>query len=298
MTPPINSRLRPPVCSSPLPPGARRPNSRFRAAASPSRRLFFSPTFAAPAYNASYMRPLDALNRHASSWSRLVTISVFAVLTAGLVMLVWWAATTEERTGTYVVRGTVNGVTLDIGDADLDIVGGAQAAMQVARTDRFAFGHPAEAQRVVRGGTLRLHSRCPAALVGSCKSAYRLRIPDNVPVTVKTTSGDVAATGYRGSARIDTTAGDVNFNGWCGFNLQIRADTGDVRAAAVCAPERLQLRSRQGHVDALVPAGRYRVDAESDEGSRSVRGVSVADDAPFQIQALSTSGDVSVGSGP
>ena len=150
----------------------------------------------------------------------------------------------------------------------------------------------------MRGGTLRLRSRCPAALIGSCKSAYRLRVPDNVPVTVRTTSGDVASSGYRGSARVDTTTGDVNFNGWCGFNLQIRADSGDVRAAAACAPERLQLRSRQGRVDARVPPGRYRVDAESDQGRRSVRGVDVADDAPFQVQALSTSGDVSVGSGP
>jgi hypothetical protein len=245
------------------------------------------------------MRPLDALTRHASSWGRLVTISVFAVLTAALVMAVWWAATTEERTGTYVVRGTVNGVTLDIGDADLDIIGGGtQSALQVSRTDRFAFGHPAEAERVVRDGTLRLRSRCPAALIGSCSSAYRLRVPDNVPVTVRTTSGDVASSGYRGSARVDTTTGDVNFNGWCGFNLQIRADAGDVRAVAACSPERLQLRSRQGRVDALVPPGRYRVDAESDEGRRSVRGVTVGDDAPFQIQALSTTGDVSVGSGP
>ena len=245
------------------------------------------------------MRPLDALTRHASSWGRLVTISVFALLTAGLVMAVWWAATIEERTGTYLVRGTVNGITLDIGDADLDIVGGGtQAALQVSRTDRFAFGHPAEAQRDVRGGTLRLRSRCPAALIGSCKSAYRLRVPDNVPVTVRTTSGNVASSGYRGSARVDTTTGDVNFNGWCGFNLQIRADSGDVRAAAACSPERLQLRSRQGRVDARVPPGRYRVDAESDQGRRSVRGIDVADDAPFQVQALSTSGDVSVGSGP
>ncbi len=245
------------------------------------------------------MRSLDALTRHASSWGRLVTISTFVVLTAALVMVVWWAATTEERTGTYVVRGSVNGITLDIGDADLDIIGGGtQAALQVSRTDRFSFGHPAEAERVVRGGTLRLRSRCPAALIGSCSSAYRLRVPDNVPVTVRTTSGDVASSGYRGSARVDTTTGDVSFNGWCGFNLQIRAEAGDVRAAAACAPERLQLRSRRGHVDALVPPGRYRVDAESDEGRRSVRGVDVADDAPFQIQALSTSGDVSVGSGP
>src|SRR3954470_6084425 len=174
----------------------------------PPRGGSFFPHFARPPYNARYMRPLDALTRHASSWGWLVTVSAFALLTAVLVMVVWWGATTEERTGTYVVRGTVNGVTLDIGDADLDIVGGGtQAALQVSRTDRFAFGHPAEAERTVRGGTLDLRSRCPATLLGSCSSAYRLRVPDNVPITVRTSSGDVSSSGYRGSARVDTSSG-------------------------------------------------------------------------------------------
>ena len=210
------------------------------------------------------MRPVEALTRHASSWGWLVTVSAFALLTAGLAMVVWWAATNEERTGTYNVRGSVSGITLDIGEADLQIVGGGNQA----------------------------------ALLGSCSSSYRLRVPDNVPVRVRTTSGNVSSSGYRGSATVDTRSGDVNFDGWCGFNLLIRADVGDVRAVAACAPQRLQLRSRQGSVEALVPPGRYRVDAESDEGKRSVRGVTTGDDAPFQVQALSTTGDVRVGSGP
>jgi len=245
------------------------------------------------------MRPVDALSRHASSWGWLVTVSAFALLTAGLVMAVWWAATDEERTATYQVRGSVTAITLDIGEADLQIVGGgSQASLQVSHTDRFSFNHPAEAERVVRGGELRLRSRCPATLIGSCSSAYRLRVPDNVPVRVRTTSGDVSSSGYRGSATVDTTSGSVDFDGWCGFNLQVRADVGDVRATASCTPQRLQLRSRAGSVQALVPPGRYRVDAESDEGKRSVRGVTTGDDAPFQVQALSTTGDVRVGSGP
>jgi hypothetical protein len=245
------------------------------------------------------MRPVDALSRHASSWGWLVTVSAFALLTAGLLMAVWWAATDEERTATYQVRGSVTAITLDIGEADVQIVGGgSQAALQVSHTDRYSFNHPAESERVVRGGELRLHSRCPAALIGSCSSAYRLRVPDNVPVRVRTTSGDVSSSGYRGSATVDTTSGSVDFDGWCGFTLQVRADVGDVRATAACTPQRLQLRSRAGSVQALVPPGRYRVDAESDEGKRSVRGVTTGDDAPFQVQALSTTGDVRVGSGP
>jgi hypothetical protein len=43
-----------------------------------------------------------------------------------------------------------------------------------------------------------------------------------------------------------------------------------------------------------VPPGRYQVDAVSDDGDRSVRGVTEAEDAPFQIQALSSAGDVAV----
>jgi hypothetical protein len=245
------------------------------------------------------MRPVDALTRHASSWGWLVTVSAFSLLTAALVLAVWWAASDEERTATYNVRGSVTGIALDIGEADLQIVGGGnQTALQVSHTDRFAFGHPPEAERIVRGGMLELRSRCPAALLGSCSSAYRLRVPDNVPVRVKTTSGSVSSSGYRGSATVDTRSGDVDFDGWCGFNLQVQADVGNVRAAAACAPQRLQLRSRTGSVQALVPPGRYRVDAESDEGKRSVRGLTTGDDAPFQVQALSTTGDVRVGSGP
>src|SRR3954451_3757892 len=296
MTPrPTNSQASAPgLLFSPPPrrPPAEQPLQSRRA---PLAAALFFPHFARPSYNARHMRPFDSMTRHASSWGWLVTVSAFALLTAVLVMVVWWGATSEERTSTYVVRGTVNGITIDLGDADLDIVGGgSQAALQVSHMDRFSFGHPAEAQRTVRGGTLDLRSRCPATLLGSCSSAYRLRVPDNVPITIKTTSGNVSSSGYRGSARVDTSSGSVNFNGWCGFNLQVRAVTGNVRAVASCSPDRLQLRSRRGNVDALVPPGRYRVDAESDEGTRTVRGIDEADDAPFQIQALSTSGAASV----
>ena len=67
-----------------------------------------------------------------------------------------------------------------------------------------------------------------------------------------------------------------------------------MNAGASCALERMELRSRTGDVRAVVPAGRYQVDAETDDGERTVRGVTVAEDAPFQIQALSSSGDVAV----
>jgi hypothetical protein len=44
----------------------------------------------------------------------------------------------------------------------------------------------------------------------------------------------------------------------------------------------------------VVPPGRYRLDAETAAGRRTVRGVTEATDAPFSLQALSSSGDVTV----
>jgi hypothetical protein len=59
----------------------------------------------------------------------------------------------------------------------------------------------------------------------------------------------------------------------------------------------MELRSGDGDVRAVVPRGRYRVDAASDVGRQRVRGLTVADDAPFLIQALSTRGSVEVQGG-
>jgi hypothetical protein len=247
------------------------------------------------------LRRADAHHhRRLSPWTWLVTVSACMVGGSALVVGAWWLASREERVSTYAVRGALNAVTLDIGDGDALIVGGGEGrpAVDVRRTDDFAFGRSAESRREVSGGVLRLHSRCPQAVLGSCSARYRLTVPDNVPVTVRTGSGDVRFSGFRGSARIDTEAGDISVAGFCGFALQARAETGQVSASAACPPQRLTLRSATGDVRAVVPPGRYRVDADTDGGRSVVRGITTADEAPFQIQALSSSGDVAVESQP
>jgi DUF4097 and DUF4098 domain-containing protein YvlB len=100
--------------------------------------------------------------------------------------------------------------------------------------------------------------------------------------------------GYRGSARVTTRSGDVDVAGFCGFSLEARAESGDIAAGAACAPQQLTVRSNEGSVHVSVPPGRYQVEAESASGSETVSGVDAVADAPFAIQALSSSGNVSV----
>jgi hypothetical protein len=238
--------------------------------------------------------PIPA-RRRASPWGWLVAGSAALLGAIAVVLGVWSLASHQTDIASYSVRGAVSEVMLDLAGANAVVVGGGSGRqIDVRRTEEFSFGRRADAQRAVADGVLRLRSRCPATVLSSCAASYRVIVPDNIPVTVRTSSGDVRFNAYRGSASIATTTGDIDVGGYCGFRLQARAESGDVRASTSCAPERLVLRSRSGDVRAVVPAGRYRVDADTDGGRRQVGGVTSADDAPFSIQALSGTGDVDV----
>jgi hypothetical protein len=239
------------------------------------------------------------VTRRRSTWAWLVTVSACVVLALAVTMAAWWVLSSEQRVTSYSVRGSLSAISLDLGGADAEILGGREEpVVEVSRTDRFAFGHPAANRRDVSDGVLRIRSRCPSTVLGTCSARYNLTVPNNVPVTVRTGSGDVQLTGFRGSARIATETGDIEADSFCGFLLDARAESGNVSATAACAPERLELRSRTGDVHAVVPPGRYRIDADSDDGTSSVRGLRAADDAPFQILALSGAGDVELEAGP
>jgi hypothetical protein len=212
-----------------------------------------------------------------------------------LAMALWWVMSSERRVASYAVRGTADVVTLDLGAADAELVGVTDDdALFVRRTERFAFGHGPVMERDASGGRLTVRARCPETVLGACSSSYRLEVPPNVKVLVRTTTGDVRIRRYRGSAEVETASGDVAVEGFCGFSLEARAVSGDVIAATRCQIEQMELRSRTGDVRAVVPPGRYQLDAVSDAGERHVDGVMAADDAAYRIQALSSTGDVSV----
>ena len=230
-----------------------------------------------------------------SPWGRLVAVSALIVIGAAIALAIARVASGHERLATFVVQGSLNGVALDVGDADVVVAGGgARADVAVERLERFTFGHDATVRRAVRDGVFRVTSRCPKTVLHGCSVRFRIVVPDNVPVQVRTGGGDVRFSGYRGSGSVTTRSGDVRVTGFCGFSLQARSDRGSIDARATCAPQQLTLRSTSGDVRAVVPGGRYRVDADSASGEAAVRGVRAVEDGPFGIDATSSSGDVTV----
>jgi hypothetical protein len=215
---------------------------------------------------------------------------------AAITLVVWSLASSQQRRVVYAVQGMTTGVSLDLGDADVVVVGGGRTtSVAVQHVDRYGFGHAPAAQRSVAGGVFRVRSRCPRTILHGCSVDYRVVVPDNVPLAVRTDGGSVRFDGYRGSARITTGAGDIDIDGFCGFALQARADHGgDIDASTACPPPQLSLRTTTGAVHVHVPPARYRVDASTSGPRPRVRGVTTDAGAPFAIQALSGSGAVTV----
>jgi Putative adhesin len=236
-----------------------------------------------------------APGRKISPWARVVLVCALLVVGGTVALNAWAFGSTREWVVSYPVTGALDGVSFDVGDAGIVIAGaGRRSTVQVQARERYAFGHTAETRRSVTGGEFRLRSRCAASLPSSCSVRYRVTVPDNVPVQVRTAGGDVRFEQYRGSARVTTGTGDVDVVGFCGFSLRAQSGSGDVRASATCPPQQLALRATTGSVHAIVPDGRYRIDAQSASGRQVVRDVVGTTDAPFSIQALSSSGDVLV----
>jgi putative adhesin len=253
---------------------------------------------AAPAARRSAVR-LPGPARRASPWWWLVAVSGLLLLAIAVILCVWWATSRTTKPITYNVRGSLSAIELDLGAAPVRITGGAGDAVAVRRTEEYAFGRRPEITRdITPDGVLSITARCPATVLATCAASFQLAVPDNVPLNIRTTSGRVAISSLNGSARISTGSGDIAIDGFCGFTLVATSTSGNITTIADCSADRMELRSSSGDVRAVVPAGRYRVDAHNDAGTQRVRNLTVADDAAFAIQALSGSGDVSVEAAP
>jgi hypothetical protein len=177
------------------------------------------------------------------------------------------------------------------------IVGTDSTTLQVRRTDEYAFGHAAREQRSVSHGVLRISSGCPKIVLGSCSASYELAVPETVAVSVRMTDGDVRITGFRGAAAVQTQAGNVDVEAYCGFDLAASTGSGDVRIAAACSPQHLMVSTNGGNATAFVPPGRYRISASSGDGEPHVSGVIRDPKAPFTIDMHSRRGSVWIGGG-
>jgi len=203
------------------------------------------------------------------SWTVLVAASVALLLLIALALAVSRGPTTRTEVTSYRAHGMPERIVLALESGNVEVVGGARGAVEVRRTARYSYGHAPSERRSANDGQLRILSGCPSVLFGGCTASYRLTIPDNVPFTVRTAGGTVRLAGVRSSAEIQSGAGDVDVDTFCGYSLAIKTTSGHARTTASCSPQRLEISSASGDLNATVPVGTYRIEAESEQAVRA-----------------------------
>ena len=219
-------------------------------------------------------------------------MTVLAAAAAALGVL--WLTSMKTTGVSLRLPASLVGIELRVQSGDVTVVGGSQSGVLITTSNRSAFGHGPREHRSLSAGIVQISSTCPRLVLGSCAASYRIDVPDDVPISVRAENGSVRLESYHGSADIATNRGAITVEGYCGFVLGAASASGNVTVSSACSPEQLTLRSGSGNVSVVVPAGNYRIQAASNTGAQSVKGLLNDDGAPWAIQALSNSGTVRV----
>jgi hypothetical protein len=235
--------------------------------------------------------------RRLRGWHALVAASGTLIGLLVLVTGVGWVASLHARSVSYAITAPLSRVDLELASGNADIVASSSPALQVRRTENYAFGHAARERRWVTAGVLHITSACPRIVLGSCSASYELAVPQGVTVQVRTDAGAVRMNGFSGDATVATHSGNVDIEAYCGFHLSALSQSGSLSVATACAPQSLRLQTGSGDAQALVPPGRYRIVAVSGGRRQRVTGVRNDPTAPFTITVESGSGSVAVEGG-
>lgn len=220
---------------------------------------------------------------------RLLAILIAVVGTSGVVVVALATFAPTEEKVTLTQPGPIRTVEIDVESGSVSVVPGGGDGATVDRTRRYLWGAPRTTEALV-DGVLRIDARCQRVVTFGCAVDYRLSVPADVPVRIRTgrgsvtvggmagmvevatSSGSVRLAGTKGPAKVTTSAGNVDGVDLVASFLDATTGAGNVRLSLAEPPGRLGLKTGAGTIDVALPAapGGYRVDAETDAGKVDV----------------------------
>jgi len=233
------------------------------------------------------------------------------VAAAGARLLVGAATLSDDRAhSSYPFSGRRLVIEGTGSTGSLRITAGQPGKVEVDRVVFHDLQRPRLTQRM-DGDRLVLGARCPNFIVVRCEARYDLRVPAAIDLQVSSPSGDVRVSGVQGSVDLRTGGGSITLQGGSGA-ARLHTDDGSIRATGLRAtdvdasndsgrialelllvPQKVVVRSNDGNVQVVVPAGprAYHVEASSTDGKVTIA-LPTNPDSPMRITASSSGGDV------
>ncbi len=211
-----------------------------------------------------------------------------------------------HATRTFPHSGTQ--LTITSSGGGLRILPGTAGAVRVDRWSRGKAAAEGNASWSLEDGTLRLSADC-AIVFGDCAARYRVRVPPGVRLVVHgsddgvvlrdlaqdvnvSSAGPIRAYGTSGRLRLLGDDSLIAGDHLRSPTADVRTSTGPINLSFATPPSRLNIRSRDGRVTAIVPPGPYQVTATSTHGRARSQLKSTGSDRTIVVR--STSGDVRI----
>ena len=241
----------------------------------------------------------------------LIAVALVVGGSANALDLLSWDS--ETRTASYPsVRRIL--VVNDAGAVTLER--SPDRAVHVRTELRRGLTAPDERHALQDGGrVLRLDASCTAIFSNACRVAYRVQVPDGLPVDVRSSSHGISASGLdlgtavlrlessaggidvqdvtAGPVRLSSSAGGVRADGLDSGDVEVTSSAGGVDLDLVGDLRTLKAESSAGGVRLVVPDLVYAVDASSSAGSTDVQ-VRQDPSSARRIDARSSAGSVRV----
>lgn len=185
----------------------------------------------------------------------------------------------------HVIHGNVSEVTIDGRDADVTLVPADGGEVVVDAHAEGTLWLP-KVKTGIDGGHLTLSGSCHDMTFGHCESSFVVRVPEGMPVSVETHSGDVRAADLTGPVTIDAGSGDLALSGLSG-GTTARVSSGDIEASRLAG--KLVLETSSGDVDGAELTS-PTIDARATSGDVFLDIATV----PKRVNVTASSGDVTI----
>jgi Putative adhesin len=183
------------------------------------------------------------------------------------------------------VKGSVASVTAD--NADVTLGSGTGDRIRVRGTLSGSLARPTFSWRSTAAG-LALHSQCRVP-AGTCSLRYAITAPARFPVAVTDSSGNMSASGLRGTVTLSDSSGDLGASGLAG-SVRLDDNSGDITASGITASGLtggIRLDNSFGDITASALTGDLRF--QDNSGNVVVNGLAAAD-----VVGVNSSGDITL----
>ncbi|MDR5700570.1 DUF4097 family beta strand repeat-containing protein [Agromyces aerolatus] len=237
-----------------------------------------------------------------ATWARPIAAAGIVgavVLTAGCGII----GPTMRTEGSAQLDATITEVRLDSGSGSVTVSGDDDDA-SLEWTVMTRANRTIGPTYSIDGGTLVL-SGCGQW----CSVDYRVRVPEGVDVTgrtsngsidlsdvgevdLQTTNGRITLDGVDGRVRASSTNGRIEGEGLVGTGVEVRTSNGSIDLEIASAQD-VSAESSNGSIDVRVPGGSYRVETQTSNGREEVQ-VPNTDDGRYLIDLRTSNGSISV----